>query len=68
MNWQTQTGFCPQCGDVIAPRDFINGSHQCETEERLCQLCGEQIKDISKGAVVLPWGETCEECLKEIKK
>ena len=33
-----------------------------------CQLCGEKIKDISKGAVVLPWGETCENCLEVIKK
>jgi hypothetical protein len=35
MNWETQTGFCPQCGDVIAPRDFVNGSHQCKKTHKI---------------------------------
>jgi hypothetical protein len=44
----------------------------CENEEelnkRLCQLCGEDIGDITKGATVLPWGETCATCLDLIKE
>jgi hypothetical protein len=36
-------------------------------EPLICQLCGKEIKDIQAGAVVLPWGDTCGECLKEIK-
>jgi hypothetical protein len=39
MNWETQTGFCPQCGDVIAPRDFVNGSHQCKKGFIQCGIC-----------------------------
>jgi hypothetical protein len=33
-----------------------------------CQLCAEVITDINKGAIVLPWGETCEKCLDDIKE
>jgi hypothetical protein len=33
-----------------------------------CQLCGEQIKDITQGAMVFPWGETCGNCIKNIKE
>jgi hypothetical protein len=32
-----------------------------------CNLCGNVIKDITKGAIVEPWGATCEKCLQEIK-
>lgn len=33
-----------------------------------CQLCGEKITDITKGAIMLPWGETCGNCLDDIKE
>jgi hypothetical protein len=33
-----------------------------------CNLCGNLIEDITKGAIVEPWGETCEVCLNEIKE
>lgn len=33
-----------------------------------CNLCGEVIVDLSKGAIVEPWGETCENCLDDIKE
>lgn len=33
-----------------------------------CQLCGNIIEDITKGAIVLPWGETCGDCLDDIKE
>jgi hypothetical protein len=33
----------------------------------ICQLCGGKILDIEAGAVVLPWGDTCGECMKEIQ-
>lgn len=32
-----------------------------------CQLCGEVIADLSKGAIVEPWGETCGNCIDDIK-
>ena len=32
-----------------------------------CQLCGNIIKDIAKGAIVLPWGETCGDCMDNIR-
>jgi hypothetical protein len=33
-----------------------------------CQLCGNQIKDSKTAGVVLPWGETCSDCLEDIKE
>jgi len=31
-----------------------------------CQLCAEPITDTKNARVVLPWGETCADCMKEI--
>jgi len=39
-----------------------------KTNTFTCELCGEEGKDISTSEVVLPWGETCQECVKAIKK
>ena len=50
---------CPTCGDYI--------EENVETTFT-CQLCGEDGKDIFTGAVVLPWGDTCQECLNLIKE
>jgi hypothetical protein len=33
-----------------------------------CNLCGEVITDITKGAVILPWGDTCGNCVDDIKE
>jgi hypothetical protein len=33
-----------------------------------CQLCGEKITDSKTARVVLPWGETCSNCLEDIKE
>jgi hypothetical protein len=33
-----------------------------------CQLCGELITDTQNARVVLPWGETCAACMKEIEQ
>lgn len=50
---------CPTCGDYV--------EQKIETTFT-CQLCGEGNKDIFTGALVLPWGETCAECLAQIKE
>lgn len=34
----------------------------------VCNLCGETIKDVSEARLVLPWGETCGECIETIDK
>jgi hypothetical protein len=31
-----------------------------------CQLCGEIITDKKAARTVLPWGETCGDCVKKI--
>jgi len=36
------------------------------TQTAICNLCGNEITDIFTAGVVLPWGDTCAECLKEI--
>lgn len=33
-----------------------------------CQLCGEEITNSKTARVVLPWGETCSNCLDDIKE
>lgn len=35
---------------------------------RPCQLCGKNIDNIEAGGVVLPWGETCGDCINKIKE
>ena len=53
--------------------EFVHRADKCqiaieeELNKRLCQLCGEDIGDITKGATVLPWGETCGTCFDLIK-
>ena len=32
-----------------------------------CQLCGNGITDLQNARVVLPWGETCADCVLEIE-
>ena len=38
-----------------------------EQEDFTCQLCGNKIEDINSARVVLPFGETCGECVREIE-
>jgi hypothetical protein len=33
-----------------------------------CQLCGNEIKDLEAGGIVLPWGDTCGDCINKIKE
>lgn len=35
---------------------------------RPCQLCGKNIDNIEAGGIVLPWGETCGDCIDKIKE
>jgi hypothetical protein len=51
------------CGVCLAV--YGKEGHNCE--KMICQLCGGTIEDITAGAVVLPWGDTCGECMKEIQ-
>lgn len=38
-----------------------------ESNEKVaCNLCGAEIEDLFTAGEVLPWGITCESCLKEI--
>jgi hypothetical protein len=39
-----------------------------EIEILICQLCGDEIKDLNAGGVVLPWGNTCGNCIAKIKE
>ena len=70
---------CGACGQFFPSNEADNeGFHSAEScevgwEEMnaktfTCQLCGQDGKDISTGEVVLPWGETCQECLNLIRK
>ena len=64
---------CGACGQFFpeneAEKDGFHSAKYCEAyEPPTCQLCGEGIEDINKAGIVLPWGETCEKCLKEIYK
>ena len=42
--------------------------HRLGVSIPICNLCGETIKDVSEARLVLPWGETCGECIKTIDK
>lgn len=74
----TEQKNCGACGlyfeNVQADKDGFHLPEFCdvaieeELNSRLCQLCGEDIGDITKGAIVSPWGETCGTCLDQIKK
>lgn len=33
-----------------------------------CQLCANEITDLQNARVVLPWGETCSDCMDEINQ
>lgn len=33
-----------------------------------CQLCGNEITDLQNAREVLPWGETCSDCMDEINQ
>ena len=33
-----------------------------------CQLCANEIKDVSTGLLIEPWGETCSDCVEDIKE
>lgn len=33
-----------------------------------CQLCGEKITNTQTAKIVLPWGETCSNCLEDIEQ
>ena len=33
-----------------------------------CQLCGEKITNTQTAKIVLPWGETCSNCLEDINQ
>ena len=32
-----------------------------------CQLCANEITDLQNARLVLPWGETCADCVAEIE-
>jgi hypothetical protein len=65
---------CGACGLFIDTNEQdINGHHKselCAANDEImnCNLCGNLIEDITKGAIVKPWGATCEICLNEIKE
>ena len=48
---------CPTCGD------YIEGKLDNTAE---CNLCGHHIEDINTAGFVLPWGDTCSDCLTAI--
>ena len=65
---------CGACGQFIPKKEldenglfhsfkFCQIAIEEELNNRLCQLCGKDIGDITKGANVLPWGATCGICL-----
>ena len=69
---------CGACGQFIPRKEldeqglfhsakFCQIAIEEELNKRVCQLCGKDIGDITKGADVLPWGETCGNCLDSIK-
>ena len=49
---------------------FNHEASLCPAQDELmdCQLCGNEIADNSKGAVVLPWGATCTDCFLKIQE
>lgn len=61
MNCEKSLSACGACGEWS-----IVSSHNC-SEDLPCQLCGEQITDKEGARVVLPWGDTCAPCVKQIK-
>ena len=62
--------LCGACGlyfeNVQADKEGFHLAEFCDLAP-ICQLCGEKILDIKAGAIVLPWGDTCGECMKEIQ-
>jgi hypothetical protein len=61
---------CGACGfyfdEVQTDKEGFHLAEFCDLAP-ICQLCGEKILDIEAGAIVLPWGDTCGECMKEIQ-
>jgi hypothetical protein len=70
---------CGACGEICEAEEgtiviwdgeaeFTHEASLCPAQDELmdCQLCGNEIADNSKSAVVLPWGETCADCLARI--
>jgi hypothetical protein len=62
---------CGACGlffnQMQADKEGLHLAEFCDSAP-VCQLCGEKILDIKAGAIVLPWGETCSNCLDDIKE
>jgi hypothetical protein len=57
---------CQYFGQDDADSEGFHLAEFCDSAP-ICQLCGGKILDIEAGAVVLPWGDTCGECMKEIQ-
>jgi hypothetical protein len=69
-NCETTQKLCGACcqyfGQNEADKQGWHSPAFCDLAP-ICQLCGGTIEDITAGAVVLPWGDTCGECMKEIQ-
>jgi hypothetical protein len=63
--WHTQ-------GEIIVTAQLDNDAdtkrYTIVSQAEGCQLCGKAIEDITTAAIVLPWGLTCANCLKDINK
>jgi len=60
---ETDGTACGACGEWI----IEGNNHNC-SEDLSCQLCGEQITDRQGARVILPWGDTCAPCVKQIEE
>jgi hypothetical protein len=65
---ETHFAICDENPDNQTNDDNAKAENHFANPVRPCQLCGNNIDDISAGAVVFPWGETCGNCLAEIKE
>jgi hypothetical protein len=70
--WESKTGGAVRRSVAEMVQQHKRNEHNYSINwnfktKRICQLCGEDIGDITKGATVLPWGETCGTCFDLIK-
>lgn len=73
FRWENQNGSI-----VVSLTQNLDGFHTYDNltwnkqnfegfTDSPCQLCGEEIGDLSKAKDVAPWGSTCGSCVNEIE-
>jgi hypothetical protein len=68
---------CGACGQLYNKNEQQNHWDNCDENPKNfepnpvgvdCQLCGKEIKELDKGRIILPWGNTCGDCVADIEK